>query len=437
MDIRLFLSLTTVPLQAMKLFYRLFIALYPIGARLIAPFNPKAKEWIRGRQDVFAGLSKFAAASKAPVIWMHCSSLGEFEQGLPVATALKKQYPSYRLLVSFFSPSGYLVRKNHPIADYVTYLPMDSHSNARQFLLLVKPQLAIFIKYEFWFYYLSTLKERQVPTLLVSGIFRPDQLFFRSYGRFYRNMLPNFTRFFVQDEHSKKLLDSIGYGNRTTVSGDTRFDRVIDIAHQFRENPAITHFCAAHTTIVAGSTWSEDDKALHHLAVQHKELRMIVAPHDIQQDRLNECSKYYPDAMLYTEYLAAFEQNNAPEQVRTLIINNMGMLSSLYHYAQIAFIGGGFTDDGIHNTLEAAVYGVPVVFGPVYEKYLEAIELIEAGAAFTALDVVELEEIINELLAHKEKRSVAGTAARNYVRDHAGATRKVLHYIQENLRLTR
>ncbi|MDD2791967.1 MAG: glycosyltransferase N-terminal domain-containing protein [Sediminibacterium sp.] len=437
MDIRPILDVTAVPLQAMKLFYRLFIALYPIGARVIAPFNPKAKEWIRGRQDVFVGLSKFAAASKAPVIWMHCSSLGEFEQGLPVATALKKEYPSHRLLVSFFSPSGYLVRKNHPIADYVTYLPMDSHSNARQFLLLVKPQLAIFIKYEFWHFYLSMLKERQIPTLLVSGIFRPDQLFFRSYGGFYRNMLSYFTQFFVQDEHSKKLLDSVGYGNRTTVSGDTRFDRVIDIAHQFREYPAITHFCAAHTTIVAGSTWSEDDKALHHLAIQHKELRMVVAPHDIQPDRLEECIRYYPDAMLYSEYLAAFEQGNPPEQVRSLIINNMGMLSSLYHYAHIAFIGGGFTDDGIHNTLEAAVYGVPVVFGPVYEKYLEAIDLIDAGAAFTALDVVELEEIINDLLVHKEKRSIAGTAARNYVRNHAGATAKVLKYIQENLRLIR
>ena len=415
----------------MRILYQLFILLYPLAARLIAPFNAKAKAWTNGRKRVFDELGTFFAGSYKPVIWMHCSSLGEFEQGLPLAEKLKSLYPGHQILISFFSPSGYMVRQHHPVADHVCYLPMDSYLNARKFLDIVQPQLAIFIKYEFWHYYLQALKDRNIPTLLVSAIFRQDQLFFRWYGGFYRKMLSAFSRLFVQDDQSALLMETIGLEAITDVSGDTRFDRVIEIASQADPYPAIELFCGNAPVIVAGSTWSEDDKTLHHLAVEQQDLRMIIAPHDIEKERLEECLAFYPEAVLYSDYFSAFQSGNPIAGKRTLIIDNMGMLSSIYRYASIAFIGGGFTEDGIHNTLEAAVYHIPVVFGPVYKKYLEATELIETGAAFSALNVIELEEIINNLLQQPEFRKTAGKMAGDYVREKAGATEKIVRYIQE------
>lgn len=420
----------------MKILYQLFTILYPIVAKLISPFNAKAAEWITGRRHVFDDLSLFAASSARPVIWMHCSSLGEFEQGLPVAEQLKIHFPTHRLLISFFSPSGYLVRKNHPIADFVCYLPMDSAANATKFIELVHPKLALFIKYEFWYHYLNELKSRNIPTLLVSGIFRDNQVFFKWYGSFYQKMLTCFRFLLVQDPHSKELLSAIGLDKKTEISGDTRFDRVIAIAEQTIEYKAITQFCSNRRTIVAGSTWSEDDKALHHLTIAHKELCFIIAPHDIDEGRLKECLTFYPKAALYTDYVQSIKENTPMDDIQTLIINNMGMLSSLYKYAEIAFIGGGFTEDGIHNTLEAAVYGVPVIFGPVYDKYIEAIDLIDIGAAYTASDVMELEHIFNQLLDNKTKREQSGLIAQQYIYNKAGATQKIICCIQENRLLT-
>ncbi len=420
----------------MKSLYQFFICLYPFIAKLIAPYNIKAAEWIKGRLTVWEGLTQFANASTQPIIWMHCSSLGEFEQGLPVAEQLKSTFIHYRLLITFFSPSGYLVRKNHPIANFVCYLPMDGAKNAALFLQLVQPKLAIFIKYEFWLYYLQGLKKRDIPTILVSGIFREEQVFFKWYGNFYRNMLTCFSQLLVQDDHSRDLLSKIGLATATMVSGDTRFDRVISIAQQPDSFALITQFCQNERIIVAGSTWSEDDKALHHLALTHREIKFIVAPHNIDQSRLNECLTYYPNAMLYSKYERDFIENKPFKNVQTLIIDNMGMLSKLYQFAEIAFIGGGFSEDGIHNTLEAAVYGVPVVFGPVYEKYLEAVELINIGGAFSALDVIELEQIINQLLNDAAMRIHCGSLAQKYIQQKAGATQKVIDYIQENRLLT-
>ncbi len=420
----------------MKLLYQLFTVLYPFIAKLIAPVNAKAAAWTKGRLHVFNELSSFAASSDRPVIWMHCSSLGEFEQGLPVAEQLKIKYPHYRLLVSFFSPSGYLVRKNHPIADFVCYLPMDNAANSAKFLDLIRPQLAVFIKYEFWYYYLQGLKYRGIPTLLISGIFRDNQVFFKWYGDFYRKMLACFSYLLVQDDHSNALLTSIGLGDKTETSGDTRFDRVLTIAHQAAANKVVEHFCSNQPTIVAGSTWSEDDKALHHLAIAHHKLKFIIAPHDIEEGRLKECLTYYPKAALYSDYKKSFEEHKPLTDIQTLIINNMGMLSSLYKYGEMAFIGGGFTEDGIHNTLEAAVYGIPVVFGPVYEKYIEAVDLINIGAAYTASDVVELEKIFNQLLNNNTARERSGQIAQQYIYNKAGATQKIMHYIQENRLLT-
>jgi len=415
----------------MKFLYQLFILLYPLAAKLIAPFNTKARLWVLGRKNIFDELSKVFFNETRPVIWIHCSSLGEFEQGLPVAEQLKKKYPTHFLLITFFSPSGYSVQKNNPVANYVAYLPMDSKNNASKFLQIVQPKLAIFIKYEFWYYYLDALHTKKIPTLLVSAIFRKEQVFFKWYGQFYQKMLASFSCFFVQDDASKILLESIGFNKITAVTGDTRFDRVNSIAKQFKKNNTIENFCANDLIIIAGSTWSEDDKALHHFAIANKNIKFIIAPHDIEKERLEECLQFYPDAILYSNYQTTITENSN-KSYRTLVIDNMGMLSSLYHYASIAFIGGGFTEEGVHNTLEAAVFGVPVVFGPVYDKYLEAINLLNVGGAFTAFDLIELETILNDLLTDDQKRKTAGAAALQFVIDQSGSTNKIMNYIQEN-----
>lgn len=415
----------------MKFLYQLFILLYPLAAKLIAPFNSKARLWVLGRKHVFEELSKVFLNETRPVIWQHCSSLGEFEQGLPIAEQLKKNYSTHFILITFFSPSGYLVQKNNPVANYIAYLPMDSVNNASKFLQIVKPKLAIFIKYEFWHFYLEALHKQKIPTILISAIFRKEQVFFKWYGQFYRKILSNFSYFFVQDDSSKLLLESIGINKIIAVTGDTRFDRVIKIANQFKVNNIIEHFCGNDQIIIAGSTWSEDDKTLHHFAVTNKSIKFIIAPHEIEKERLDECLQFYPETILYSNYVTATTEN--PNKLyQTLVIDNMGMLSTLYQYATIAFIGGGFTEEGVHNTLEAAVYGVPVVFGPVYDKYLEATNLIEIGGAFTAFDLFELETILNSLLTDNQKRKTAGAAASQFVVDQSGSTNKIIDYIQEN-----
>lgn len=403
-------------------------------AKLLAPFNSKAALWVKGRKGLIQHIETAMQMNKQPLIWMHAASLGEFEQGLPVIEALKKQYPQHRLLVTFFSPSGYEVRKNHPIADWVFYLPMDSPSNAAAFIEIVKPSVALFIKYEFWYFYLSQLKKHQIPTLLISGIFRPTQLFFKWYGGFYRKMLLNFTHFFVQDKGSADLIKDLVLPNSVSISGDTRFDRVLTIATARKQFPIIEQFCKNDPIIIAGSTWSDDDKVLQHFTKVHRNAKFIIAPHQISAERLAECLQRYPSATLLSEYEASTV--NKETHYQTLIIDNVGMLSSLYYYATIAFIGGGFTNEGIHNTIEAAVFGKAVVFGPVYEKYLEAIEMVEIGAAFSAETALEMESLLDDLLNDEYKRMNAGKAGTNYVSSNAGASDKILNYIQANLLLT-
>ncbi len=420
----------------MKLFYQLFILLYPFAARCIAPFNKKAQLWIEGRANWKSRYGRVFEKESRPVIWMHCSSLGEFEQGLPLLESLKTTYPNYFFLVSFFSPSGFTVRQDHPAADFVCYLPMDSQKNAIDFLTIVKPQIAIFIKYEFWYHYLKTMKEKNIPVLLVSAIFREDQLFFRWYGDFYKNLLHFFNSIFVQDNHSKQLLQSIGIDKNVFETGDTRFDQVIKIVKAHSSNKIVEQFCNNKKVIVAGSTWTEDDKCLHHYAIAHPNIQFIIAPHEIEEERLDECIRFYPNAVLYSDYVNAIETNQPTKEYQSLIINNMGMLSALYRYSTIAFIGGGFIDEGVHNTLEAAVYGIPVVFGPEYDKYLEAIELVESEGAFSVNNLIELEEVFNELMNDESKRKMIGEIAQNYVYSKSGATSRILLYIQENRLLT-
>lgn len=418
----------------MKWAYFLFIRLYPLMARLLAPFNSKAALWVKGRKNLMHKIKVELQANTHPLIWMHAASLGEFEQGLPVVEKLKQAYPSHKLLVTFFSPSGYEVKKNHPIADWVFYLPMDSKSTAAAFISITRPAIALFIKYEFWFFYLSELKKQQIPVLLVSGIFRSSQLFFKWHGQFYRNMLANFTHFFVQDSRSAGLIKHLVNPYSISVSGDTRFDRVITIANERKNIEQIETFCKDQVVIVAGSTWSDDDKVLQHFTKVHRNIKFIIAPHLIGPERLNECLQRYPSAILLTDYAVASTETK--NEIQTIVINNMGMLSSLYHYATIAFIGGGFSNEGIHNTLEAAVFGKPVVFGPLYDKYLEAVEMIEIGAAFSADSALEMETLLDDLLTNKEKGITAGEAGAGYVKAKAGASDKIVEYIQANRLLT-
>lgn len=363
---------------------------------------------------------------------MHCASVGEFEQGLPVLEKIRQQYPGYSILLTFFSPSGYELRKNYAGVDHVFYLPMDSPKNANRFFNIVQPSLVLFVKYEFWYYYLQEAKDRHIPVALISGIFRSDQPFFKWYGGIYRKMLSFISCFFVQNQSSAALLNTIGITENVFITGDTRFDRVITIASHFSDIPLISTFCTGHPVIVAGSTWTEDDEELDHFANTNPSVRLMIAPHDIDKERLENCRSLYKHAILFSDYKAIIESGKTTDpEINTLIIDNVGMLSKLYHYATIAYVGGGFGDDGIHNILEAAVYGKPVVFGPVYDKYFEADELLDAGGAFSIADALELEKLLQDLLTDEGLYHRSSKAALEYVRRKSGATDKVMELIQE------
>lgn len=422
----------------MKILYQLFVFLYPKAAWLLGWKNEKARKWVKGRKGLFKSLSSYFYQQKAPVIWIHCASLGEFEQGRPILESLKKHYSNHKILLTFFSPSGYEVEKNYSGADYISYLPMDSARNAYRFFNIVQPSLIIFIKYEFWHYYSKEASERKIPLILASGIFREDQSFFQWYGGFYRKILENFTQFFVQDEQSFKLLQKIGLGDKTIISGDTRFDRVIEIAEQFKPIPAIASFCNNATTIVAGSTWTEDDEELDHFVNKHPAIKCIIAPHEIEKERLDECLRLYKNSILFSAYEQAIIKNEAfAIEPQVLIIDNYGMLTKLYHYATVCLVGGGFGGDGVHNVLEAAVYGKPIIIGPVYDKYIEAVDLVENGGCIEVENALELEDAMNELLdTTNPLYQESAIAAKNYVYKKAGATKKILDQIQVNLLLT-
>ncbi len=416
----------------MKVVYNLFLLLYPVGARLVSFKNEKAKKWLEGRKGIFDRLAT-DITHKKPLIWIHCASLGEFEQARPLIERLRVVFPGNEILLTFFSPSGYEVQKDYKGADYVFYLPLDSAWNATRFLDIVDPALILFIKYEFWYYYITAAKKRNIPLVLASAHFRPGQPFFQWYGAFQREMLSAFTQVFVQDLPSVELLNGIGI-HQVAVTGDTRFDRVLAIAGEFQPIGIIDRFCGSHPVIVAGSTWTEDDKELDHFANNNLHIRFIIAPHDISKARIDECMNLYKNAIT----LSQLQQPGNAEQVTSnvLIIDNIGMLSKLYHYATIAYIGGGFGGDGVHNVLEAAVYGKPVVFGPVYDKYIEAVELVEAGGAFTVATALELEKKLNELSDDAFLYKQACMASKHYVAANAGATDKIIRYIQEKRLLT-
>jgi 3-deoxy-D-manno-octulosonic-acid transferase len=436
------------------LFYHIFLWLYRTGIRLIAPWNPKARRWLDGRKDIFSRIST-AFPEKYPLIWMHCASLGEFEQGRPVLEKLKLENPGYKILISFFSPSGYETRKDYEGADHVFYLPLDSRQNARRFIDLVKPSLVLWVKYDYWYYYLLELKRRGIPTILLSAVFRPDQPFFKWYGRLHRYMLECFTHLFVQTDVSKKLLGGLGLSENVSVSGDTRFDRVIAIAERQEGLPLIAAFCGDQTVIVAGSTWEEDEEELAHYANTHPEIRFIVAPHEIEEERLREAEKLFRYCIRYSEIATSYKLQAASQTLvggetgkvrrapnggqrppNVLIIDNIGLLSRLYKYATITYVGGGFGDDGVHNVLEAAVYGKPVVFGPVIEKYNEAVDLADCGGGIVIDSALEAESVFDRLLGNPEEYRLTCEASRDYVQHKKGATDKITGFIQEKRLLT-
>jgi 3-deoxy-D-manno-octulosonic-acid transferase len=415
-------------------FYNVFLWLFRAGTHIASLFNPKARKWVRGRKGIFEKLEQTIPGGEK-IVWVHCASLGEFEQGRPVIEQLKKEYPRYKILLTFFSPSGFEVQKNYKGADWVFYLPLDGPRTAKRFLEIAQPSLVIFVKYEFWFYYLKKIKYRNIPLILISALFREDMSFFKWYGKLQRKMLSRFDHLFVQNESSKKLLDDIGLASITSVSGDTRFDRVAQIAEASRSLPLIEAFIGGQKAVVAGSTWKNDEEQLKKTGdyLTFNKIKLIIAPHEINPSHIEELQLLFPGSLLYSS-LAAGETKNAD----VLIIDNIGMLAALYKYAWCSYIGGGFNRSGVHNVVEAAVYGKPVFFGPFYEKYREACELVELKGAYAVKDSDELVARLNffRLDAYAGLYEETCDRAMHYVMDNKGAVDIILRYIQEKRLLT-
>ncbi|WP_295119183.1 glycosyltransferase N-terminal domain-containing protein [uncultured Chitinophaga sp.] len=413
--------------------YNAGIRLYRLGVGAAALMgNKKAKKWIDGRRNVWASLGG-AMEGAGKVVWVHAASLGEFEQGRPVMEAIRLQYPDYKLLLTFFSPSGYEVRKDYKGADYVCYLPLDTHTNARRFVKTVNPALSIFIKYEFWYHYLEALRHYQAPVLLISGIFRPGQVFFKSYGGMFRKLLRQMEHIFLQNRDSVALLQNIGV-QHVTLAGDTRFDRVWELQKHPLELPLIAQFCRDQRVLVAGSTWDDDEAVLEEWwqAVPEGHHRLlIIAPHEISDSHIARLKERFPGSVSYS----ALAAGNEAQAAKVLIIDNVGMLSALYRYADITFVGGGFGKDGIHNLLEPAAYSKPVIIGPVYHKFHEAIMLVELGGAMVITNAQTLQTTV-AMLENAEKYGQKASIAGRFIEDNQGATERIMHYIQEKRFLT-
>jgi 3-deoxy-D-manno-octulosonic-acid transferase len=408
----------------MKLIYNLSLFFYYLAIKLASLFNAKAKLWINGRKHIFSKIELVLHSNTSPLIWFHCASLGEFEQGRPLIEKIKKEYPSHKIALSFFSPSGYEIRKNYSGADYIFYLPIDTPANAKKLVALLNPQLAFFVKYEFWFNYLNELKSSAIPTYLVSGIFREKQHFFKPYGNWFRKQLSCFTHFFLQDKTSELLLNSIGYTN-TTIAGDTRFDRVYEISKDVTSYHLLEQFCKNIPTFIIGSSWPDDEQLIAQASKSLNTYKLIIAPHEIDEQHIQfieEKFSVYGNCIRYTKATDASIIN-----ANVLIIDNMGMLSSLYQYGTIAYIGGGL-GKGIHNILEAATFGLPIIFGPNYHKFLEAKELISQKGAFTINDVNELASTLHYLSIQSNYES-ASASSKKYIQSNIGATNKILSSI--------
>ncbi len=439
--------------------YEIGIRLFILGVRAASFFNEKAKKWVAGRKNWRASLNEQLTTNnqQPTTLWLHAASLGEFEQGRPIIEAFREQFPGWRIVLTFFSPSGYEIRKNYPHADFVCYLPADTRRNARDFLDLIKPDAAIFVKYEFWANHLLELKKRGVPTLLVSALFREKQPFFKWWGGFWRRMLDCFTHIFVQNQDSEKLLQHIGFQN-VTVAGDTRVDRVLEIAEGVKENEIVRAFVSTPTpplkrrgdatttrrtlrlpsfsgegsgvglknVFIAGSAW-EADEAVFLPVFQKPDFRdwkLIIAPHEPSESNVQRICGQIENAVRYSQASRLIQDDS-----HVLIIDNIGLLNTLYRYGKIAYIGGGF-GKGIHNTLEPAAFRLPIIFGPKYEKFEEARQFVARGGAFPVHNAEELAAVLKKL-QNPEFYEKAARAVRGYLEESRGATEKVLSFLEQ------
>lgn len=410
--------------------YDILIRAYRLGIGIASLFNPKAKKWIAGRRTWKIELSNSLAEKTGPRVWFHAASLGEFEQGRPIIELLRKQHPELCIVLSFFSPSGYEVRKEYQDADFVTYLPLDTRKNAKDFLQLVRPDIAVFIKYEFWFNLLGQLRKDSIPAILVSGRMHTGQGFFKPWGDFFKKGLTSFDHFFLQDEESAELLSQIGF-NSFTVNGDTRFDRVYDIKSEEKSLPEVKEFCGEDPVIVVGSSWPFEEILLQEFIGRNtnRAFKLILAPHEIDHSRIDSFIRSCPlESVTYSQI------GNRTGMERVLVIDNIGMLSHLYQFASIALIGGGF-GNGIHNVLEAAVWGCPVVFGPRYKAFHEAVGLVEAGGGFPVEGQADLDEVLVKFLNDSRARAASGSGAARFCAERKGASDVVLSYIRKTLNL--
>jgi 3-deoxy-D-manno-octulosonic-acid transferase len=410
----------------MIILYNLAIFFLKIAVKIASPFYPKAEAFVTGRKNILSNIHHQVGNNNGPLLWVHCASLGEFEQGRPIIEAIKKEFSSCKVFLTFFSPSGFEVRKNYPSADFVFYLPWDTKTNAQQLIQYINPTLCVFVKYEFWYHYANELKKKGIPLISISSIFRKDQMFFRTVGGFYRRILKNFNYFFVQNHESVKLLQSIGIQN-CSQAGDTRFDRVNYVLRQNEPIPIALSFKNNQKVFVVGSCWLEDLDVLIPFINQNS-MKFIVAPHEISDSFLTDFEKALQVRCIRYSQAAATNV----EDYSVLLIDNIGLLSRLYRYGEFAYIGGAF-GKGLHNILEAACYGIPILFGDKnYEKFQEAVDLINRGGAFAVMDYPDLKEKY-EMLNVPESFLLACEVTRQYVEENLGATDKIMQYCRSIL----
>ncbi|SHM78488.1 3-deoxy-D-manno-octulosonic acid transferase [Flavobacterium saccharophilum] len=409
----------------MLFLYNLVVSIAGFFLKIVALFSPKIKLFIEGRKNVFSILEE-KIKPKDKTIWFHSASLGEYEQGLPVIEKIKEKYPSHKIIVTFFSPSGYEVRKNNNIADVTIYLPLDTKSNAKKFLKLTHPELAFFIKYEFWLNYLKELETNKIPTYLISGIFRDNQMFFKWYGGFYRKALKAFTYFFVQNEKSKEKIEAIGFKN-VIVSGDTRFDRVAAILERDNTVDFIKQFKNNTPTIVIGSSWPKDEALLaEYINQAPSTVKFIIAPHNIKQDQISNLkSQITKSTLLFSEKDNIKDLSNYD----VFIIDTVGLLTKIYSYGTIAYVGGGFGNPGIHNILEPATFGIPIVIGPNYSNFAEAVNLVKIGGCIVISDFTELKQTFDRLLLDKKYLNEKSQICKSYIQDNKGATESIMKIV--------
>ena len=394
---------------------------------LLALFNKKIELFLTGRKSTFEQLENTIEQGDL-TLWFHCASLGEFEQGRPVIEALSSRNPEYKIVVTFFSPSGYEIQKNYAFADAVVYLPLDTKKNAKKFLEIVHPSLAVFVKYEFWPNLLKEMKTQGVPTYLISGIFREDQIFFKPYGGWMRKLLHGFSHFFVQNMQSLSLLESIGI-RQATLSGDTRFDRVYSLLEQNNDLTFLEDLTAGRTIVVAGSTWPKDEELLTSFINECKfdEVVFIIAPHQMDPERFGKLKKSINrKSMLYSEGVPN-------KDVKVFIIDTIGLLTKIYSYADVSYVGGGFDREGVHNVLEPAVFGAPVLIGPVYDKYQEAVDLVESKGCLVAEDAGSFESKLSILLSDRQFREKTGDICRRFISENTGATQIIVDYLDQRI----